>query len=194
MGHGNTTHPASADSEALAAEIAALKSRVADLERNAGPVTGLDIICFSNDWDRLFAAFALANGALALGQEVHLFFTFWAISALRRPDSHGGRLLAERIVSRMLPRGHRAAPLSRWNCCGLGRKLLRRVMRRKGIDDLDALIESARELGAHFYLCETTAELLGVGKDDLVDCENVDCCGVATFLATARQGHMVLFI
>jgi len=41
-------------------------------------------VVFSGDLDRVMAAFVLANGALAMGDEVTLFFTFWGLSAIRK--------------------------------------------------------------------------------------------------------------
>ena len=78
-------------------ETQGLEERVAALEEELGTLKGLvekekrddlvSLICFSGEWDRLFAALTIAAGALAMGQKVHLFFTFWAVSALRK----GGR-------------------------------------------------------------------------------------------------------
>jgi hypothetical protein len=77
--------PAKDRMDRLEKEIQALKSQL-DLQKSENKV---NIICFSREWDRLFAALSIASGALALGSEVHLFFTFWAVSALRDPDKKG---------------------------------------------------------------------------------------------------------
>jgi hypothetical protein len=37
------------------------------------------IIVFSGDFDKVMAAFVIANGALAMGKHVTMFFTFWGI-------------------------------------------------------------------------------------------------------------------
>ena len=44
------------------------------------------IIVFSGDFDKVMAAFIIANGAAAMGDEVTMFFTFWGLNALRKPD------------------------------------------------------------------------------------------------------------
>ena len=41
---------------------------------------------FSGDFDKVLASFILANAAVAMGDEVSMFFTFWGLNALRRPD------------------------------------------------------------------------------------------------------------
>ena len=43
------------------------------------------IIVFSGDFDKMMAAFIIANGAAAMGDDVTMFFTFWGLNALRRP-------------------------------------------------------------------------------------------------------------
>jgi len=41
------------------------------------------IIVFSNDMDKVMAAFVIATGAAAMGDEVTMFFTFWGLNVLR---------------------------------------------------------------------------------------------------------------
>jgi peroxiredoxin family protein len=45
------------------------------------------LIVFSGDFDRAIAAFILANGAAATGQKVTMFFTFWGLNILQRPET-----------------------------------------------------------------------------------------------------------
>ncbi|MFH1681329.1 MAG: DsrE/DsrF/DrsH-like family protein [Candidatus Eisenbacteria bacterium] len=182
------------------ARVSDLETRVAAIEKNRQrrgeeKSDSVFIVCFSCEWDRLFAAFTIANGALALGQEVHMFFTFWATAALR--DSRkacANKSLMNRLLGRFLPRGAENAPLSKMNWGGLGKLFLGSRMRKHGIGGLDELIERSREMGAHFHLCETSAALLGLECKDLIGEGGIDPCGVATFLANAMKGRMVLFI
>ena len=44
------------------------------------------IILFSGDFDRAMAAFIIANGAAAMGDEVVMFFTFWGLNLLRKTE------------------------------------------------------------------------------------------------------------
>lgn len=162
------------------------------------PANRVCLICFSGDWDRLFAALTIAHGALALGQEVHLFFTFWGVSALRSegdeecegppPD------LPRRLLQRMLPRGPLGTRLSRMHFLGLGRSMMKRLMRQHGVDDVDVLLREVRELGGKVHLCETSALLLGIRKEELVHHETIDRCGIATFMNLALRSRLVLFV
>ena len=44
----------------------------------------VSFVVFSGDLDKLIAAFIIANGALAMGKQVSMFFTFWGLNALRK--------------------------------------------------------------------------------------------------------------
>ena len=183
----------------LQARLSALEEEVATLRgglKALSPESRISIICFSGEWDRLFAALTIAAGALAMGLEVHLFFTFWAVSALRsasRTEGNGQSFL-QSMFAKILPRGLGSAPLSKFNFGGLGKTMIRRVMKKEGVDDIDVLYEDVKSLGAHFHLCDTTAGLFGLRCADLIVRENVDQCGAATFLSHAMKSKTVLFI
>lgn len=191
--------PAPAAPEALAAEVERLRARVEELaERGEGDQreNSVSLVCFSGEWDRLFAAFVVANGALAMGQEVHMFFTFWASAALRDSTSKNGRRksVMERMIGWMLPSGPDAAPLSRMHWGGLGKLFIGHRMKQCGIERLGELVDQARELGAHLHLCEMSSDILGIDCGDLIGDDSIDACGVATFLTKALKGKVVLFI
>ncbi len=178
--------------QALEAEITRLKTKLrGGLQGNT-----VSIICFSGEWDRLFAALTIASGALAMGKEVHLFFTFWGISALRRRASTNGRkkTLPQTLLGRILPCGPGKARLSRLNCFGFGKIMMKQVMKKTGVEDIDILFQEVENLGAHFHICDTTAELFGLRCTELADLKNMDQCGVATFLSYAQKSQIVLFI
>ena len=177
---------------ALEEEVNTLRGQL-ELRRQEERVS---IICFSGEWDRLFAALSIAAGALAMGMEAHLFFTFWAVSALRGADQvdGNGKSFLQSMFSRMLPCGPGRAPLSKFNYGGLGKLMMRRVMKEGGVEDVDTLFDEVKELGAHIHLCDTTSELFGLTCDELNAGENVDQCGVATFLSLAMKSKVVLFI
>ena len=185
--------------EGLDADMRALAARVETLESQCAEQAvddKLSIVCFSGEWDRLFATLTMAAGALAMGMEVHLFFTFWAMSALRfagRTDNRD-RSFLQTMFGWLLPCGPRRAPLSKFNYGGLGKFLMRKVMRDNGVDDVDRLFDDVKELGAHFHLCDTTTQLFGLRCSDLNVGDEADQCGVTTFLALALKSKIVLFV
>ena len=62
-----------------------------DDEPAPAPAGGNDktIVVFSGDLDKAIAAFIIANGALAMGRKVTMFFTFWGLNVLRKPEKVG---------------------------------------------------------------------------------------------------------
>jgi peroxiredoxin family protein len=178
--------------EELRNEVTQLRKKVDDNVQN----DDVNIICFSGDWDRLYAALTIASGALALGKNVHLFFTFWAVSALERGDQVASpdKTILQKMFSWMLPCGPLKAPLSKMNMLGLGKMCVKQVMKQTGIEDIDVLYRDVVDLGAEIHVCETSTLLFGIKCEELADHENIDRCGVTTFMTNALKSKMTLFI
>ena len=105
---------------------------------------GKTIIVFDGDMDKVLAAFVIANGALAMGRPVTMFFTFWGLTALRKPTSSGiKKTPVEAMFGKMLPKGTGELKLSRMNMGGLGTAMMRRIMQDKNIDSLEKPWKSA---------------------------------------------------
>lgn len=152
------------------------------------------IIVFSGDLDRVLAAFVIANGALAMGSRVTLFFTFWGLNAIRRRPSTpvADKTLLDRMFGWMMPCGAEALKLSKLNMGGLGTRLMKHVMRQRRVASLPEMIASARRGGARLIACTMSMEVMGLKPDELL--EGVEFGGVATFLAEAERSGGALFI
>ena len=89
------------------------------------------IIVFSGEMDKVLAAFVIANGAAAMGDEVTMFFTFWGLNVLRKPKKEkvSGKSALQAMFAAMMPRGPEKLTLSHMNFAGAGPKLMKRVMR-----------------------------------------------------------------
>ena len=154
---------------------------------------GKTFIVFSGDLDKTIAAFIMANGAAAMGREVTMFFTFWGLNVLRRPERiRTHKTPIGRAFGAMMPRGTRKLGLSRMNFLGAGAKMIRTVMKRGGISSLEELMESARAHGVRLVACQMSMEIMGITREELLD--GVELGGVATFLGSGEQSDMSLFI
>ena len=168
------------------------------LERATGTVVApatpkLSFVVFDGDLDKLIAAFIIANGALAMGEEVSMFFTFWGLNALRRSDPPKRRRSAlDTMFGAMMPRGAEKLTLSQMNMMGAGTAMIKGVMKKNGVHSLPELIASARAGGARIIGCTMTMDLLGIAESDLID--GVELGGVATFLGEAAESTTTLFI
>lgn len=155
--------------------------------------TGKNIIVFSGDLDKAIAAFIIANGARAMGDEVQMFFTFWGLTMLKK---HRRVATAKDPVSRMfgkmMPKNSRHLGLSKMNLFGIGPKMIRSVMKGKRIDSLESLIKQAQEAGVVLTACQMSMDVMGIEKEELF--EGVEIAGVAAMLNFADRSNMSLFI
>ena len=150
-------------------------------------------VVFSGDLDKTIAAFIMANGAAAMGRKVTIFFTFWGLNILRRPKrTKVKKTLIEKMFGFMMPRGTKKLGLSRMNMGGLGAKMIRWIMKNKGVSSLEELIESAKAHGVRLVACQMSMDIMGIHKEELID--GVELGGVSTFLGSGEQSDMSLFI
>jgi peroxiredoxin family protein len=170
---------------ALREELEALRERTVD-DRAA-------IVVFSGDLDKVLAALVIATGAAAAGLETTLFFTFWGLAALKKGGGAGaGRSLKERMFALMTPGGSQELGTSKLNFLGLGARMLRSMMKEKGIASLEELMAVARDLGVRFMACTMSMDAMGVRQEQLVD--GLEYGGVAAYMAEAARSRVTLFI
>jgi len=177
----------------LAAQVAALQKQVSEMK--PGPESKLAMIVFSGDLDKHIAAMIIATGAAAMGIKPVLFFTFWGTAALRDPQrSAGGKDLMSTMFGWMLPKGRNKLKLSQMHMAGMGTAMLKDLMRRKNAPSLDQLYEVAAQLGVEIKICEMSMDLMGFKREEIIDYPNLEYCGVATYLAEAKEAAIQLFI
>ncbi len=152
------------------------------------------IIVFSGDYDKAMAAFIIANGAAAMGDDVTMFFTFWGLNLLRRPEKVRvkGKSRLQSMFGMMMPRGSGKLGLSKMNFAGMGAPLMKKVMKAQNVMSLEELIASAREQGVKFVACTMSMEVLGFKQEELLD--GLEYGGVATYLGEADEANVNLFI
>lgn len=151
------------------------------------------MIVFDGDLDKAIASFIIATGAAAMGNKVHMFFTFWGLSILRKTGVRGVKKdFMSRMFGAMLPKNSRKLSLSKMNFMGAGPKMIRSVMKKKGVSSLEELIKEAQELGVEMTACQMSMDVMGITKEELIDGVNIG--GVATMLNDSDQSNMNLFI
>ncbi len=150
-------------------------------------------VVFSGDLDKILAAFVMANGAISMGSDVTLFFTFWGLNALRKDQPQAsGKGLLDWMFGWMMPKGPDKLALSNMHMLGMGTALMKHVMKQKGVDSLPALMGMARSAGVKLVACTMSMDVMGIRKEELID--GVELGGVAAFLGEADQSNMTLFI
>jgi len=133
------------------------------------------IIVHSGDMDKLYSALIIANGALSMGMEASLYFTFWGLERLRKEALEKG-------------------PLSRMNLLGLGKWMVKRRMKKARVVSLQRLLQDFKELGGKIIACEMTMEIMGVKPEDLRQDLIDDYGAVGAYIQEARESTITLFI
>jgi len=133
------------------------------------------IILHSGDMDKVYSALIVGNGALAMGMEASIFFTFWGLQRLQK----GG-----------LEKG----PLSKMHMLGLGKWMIKRRMKKSNVVSLERLMDDFKELGGQVIACDMTMDIMGIGQEDLRE-DWIDVYGsVGTYVEAARDSKITLFI
>ena len=154
---------------------------------------GKTFIMFSDDLDKALATFVLANGAAATGQKVTIFFTFWGLNVIKKlhkPETE--KDIFGKMFGMMLPSSSKKLKLSKMSMGGIGGKMMRYIMNKKGIDSLESLRRQALENGVEFIACQMSMDVMGVKQEELLD--EVTIGGVATYMERADNANVNLFI
>ncbi|MGF7117531.1 DsrE/DsrF/DrsH-like family protein [Methanobacterium oryzae] len=133
------------------------------------------IVVHSGDMDKIYSALIIANGALSMGMEASLYFTFWGLQRLQKGELEKGSL-------------------SKMNMMGLGKKMIKGRMEKANVVSLEKLMKDFKELGGKIIACEMTMEIMGVKKEDLRRDLIDDYGAVGTYINEARESKITLFI
>lgn len=154
---------------------------------------GKTFIMFSDDLDKALATFVLANGAAATGQKVTIFFTFWGLNVIKK--LHKPKVEKDifgKMFGMMLPSSSMKLKLSKMSMGGIGGKMMRYIMKQKGIESLESLRRQALENGVEFIACQMSMDVMGVSREELLDEATIG--GVATYMERADNANVNLFI
>ena len=102
------------------------------------------IIVHSGDMDKLYSALIIGDGALSMGMESTLFFTFWGLERLTKDGLNKGSLSMDKM------------DMSIFNS----------RLKQANVSTLEKLIQDYKELGGKIIACEMTMEIMGVKKED----------------------------
>ena len=133
------------------------------------------IIVHSGDMDKIYSALIVANGALAMGMEASLYFTFWGLQRLKKGGLEKGTL-------------------SKMHMFGLGKWMVKRKMKAANVASLERMLQDFVELGGKILACDMSIEIMGIKREDLRDDLISDYCAVGTYVNEARESTITLFI
>lgn len=137
------------------------------------PPQKMALLAHSGTYDHLYQAVALAASGAAMGFEVHLFLSFWALQRLAKGDADEVDVPAYAAAQRgQLERGRKEAR----------------------IPPLKKMLDDARSVGpVTVYACSTSMKLFGISEAEaLLVADQV--LGTAAFLDRAQGAEVFLFI
>ncbi|MEW6164677.1 MAG: DsrE/DsrF/DrsH-like family protein [Pseudomonadota bacterium] len=169
------------------------------------------VLLVSGELDKALLAFEVAAGFQAMGMQMSMWFVLYGVNCLRQPRSifspakwfghlrHGpGRVpetdsVLQHVVCGLNHEGADHLPLSQLNYGGLGPLILRRIMRRKGMAQLDELIRGAQSIGVRFTICQICVDAMALAvPDDLIVAAEVK--GVSSYyLDVAAADYNAVF-
>ena len=151
------------------------KKRKDKMNQNDTTTERVTMILHSGDMDKLYSTLIIGNGALAMGMEASIYFTFWGLQRLQK----GG-----------LEKG----PLSKMHMLGLGKWMIKRRMKKANVAPLERLMADFKELGGKIIACDMTMEIMGISRQDLRE-DLIDEYGaIGTYIQEARESAITLFI
>jgi len=179
--------------EQLQKQIEKLQKKVAKLEN--GRKDQLSIACVSGDMDKILATMVISLAAAAMDTKVKIFFSFWALSALRDPKKQPkGKDIISKMFGIMLPNGRNKLKLSNMNMAGMGPAMIKYLMRKHNVLSLDEMFKTAGELGIEIIVCEMSMGLMGFKKEEMIDYPHLSYAGAATFVTDAGESAAQLFV
>lgn len=165
----------------------------------------MTIIASKGTLDWAYPPFILSSTAAALGWDVSVFFTFYGLQLLRK-DIGGLKVspLGNPGMPMKMPFGPASFRQVNWNIPNavqavvpgfeaMATALMKRTIRDKGVAEVGELRSLCIEAGVNLIGCQMTVELFGFSREDFIP-EVKDFVGAATFLPTARDADVSLFI
>jgi peroxiredoxin family protein len=178
----------------LESQITEIKSKIEAMDKKT-PSNKISMVVFSGDMDKILASLVIATGAVAMGMDSVMFFTFWGTPVLRdKKKKPGQKDFMSKMFGAMLPKGTCQVKLSKMNMGGIGTAMMKSLMKKKNVASLEEMFAMAEELGVRIYVCEMSMNLMGFKREEMIDYKDITFCGVAKFLEEAKDSRIQLFI
>jgi peroxiredoxin family protein len=148
----------------LQQKVESLEKRIAELEAKSGRMV---IFLASGDLDKAMSAFNIAIASVAMGYQVVIYCTMFAINLLRNRSSFEDTTFLQKAAKVMMPTGPSKAALSKMHMLGMGTAFMKALMSSANFKTLPETIEIAKMLGVEVYACEMMMDVMGVKRDEL---------------------------
>ncbi|RDH82975.1 MAG: hypothetical protein DIZ80_11980 [endosymbiont of Galathealinum brachiosum] len=165
------------------------------------------ILLVSGELDKAITAFEVALALASMGEQVNMWFIFYGVNSIKKPQSLMRRfrklfqkaqpapgrvietdLLLQRFIPFLNSSSNSMLPLSQLNFLGLGSRFVKYIMRRKGAPSLEYLVKEADSMGVTFKICQPCVDILMIDteKDLMVKAE---VSGVSSYAVDVSKSH-----
>ena len=173
-------------------------------KREAAKTPSMAIVVTKGTLDWAYPPFILASSASALGWDVSLFFTFYGLSLLKKDLDLEISPLGNPAMPMKMPFGPQWLQKMNMNVPNavmgnvpgfekMATTLMKKTMQKKGVASIEELRELCLEAEVKMIACQMTVDLFGWEMDDFMP-EVADWVGAASFLPTAQQADVTLFV
>jgi peroxiredoxin family protein len=77
---------------------------------------------------------------------------------------------------------------------GLGKWMIRQRMKKSNVASLEKMMADYKELGGHIIACDMTMDIMGIKASDLRQDWIDEYASVGTYIQSARESAITLFI
>ena len=152
------------------------------------------IIAASGDLDKAWPVMILATTGAAYGMDVTIFFTFWGLGILKRPDAGiSGDDWRQKMLSVFRPGSPNKLGLSTMNFGGMGAKMMKGLASDQNVASVQELLELAQDMGVKLWPCQMTMDLMGLSRDDMIAGLD-EPAGAGSAISVMKDASISLFV
>ncbi len=149
------------------------------------------IIISKGTLDMAYPPLILASTAAAMGEDVTVFCTFYGLNILKKGEARH---------LKVAPIANPAMPVPMPTIIGMlpGMTSMatwivkNQFFAKHQVAPIQDLLQECLDLGVKFIACQMTLDVMRIKTEDLID--GVEVGGAATFINTANEAHITLFI
>lgn len=152
-------------------------------------------ICSKGNLDMAYPGLIMAYGALGEGVAVDLFFTFWGMDMINKGtwgdlqfSMLGNTAMHMKGSTKHLPQGLGGLP----GMTAFATNMLKKQIADLGVPEVPDFIELLHEMGARFWACKLSVDMMGLTKEDMFEGVE-DIINVGEFIELSN-GSQIIFI
>lgn len=157
----------------------------------------LALIVSKGTLDQAYPPLVMATTAASMGWDVGIFFTFYGLDIVHKDRMP--KLSVSPVGNPAMPPPLKNVPVHIPTMVGAlpgmktaATKMMKSWMSKANLATIPELLDIANELDVRMYACNTTLNVMGVAKEDLID--GVEFAGAPAFLDFAGGSDVQLFI